>query len=116
MGIGMIIGVVIVLVFLYYIFTNPTLMSYAKTALSLVNSTSSGITQLLNLTKGMNESAFVAWAKNPGNPNPLIQSVKSMSNNATIQSNLDTIWAQTKSGNSTALVDTIEHIISTGKP
>lgn len=96
MGMGMlVVGFIIVLVFLYLLFTNPTFVSLVTSALNFGTSVvqSGAVGQLVNATKGMNESTFLGWANSSNNTNPVIGQVKSASNSTTLLPNLQTIWS-----------------------
>lgn len=121
----MAIGFIIALVFLYYLFTNPTFVSFVTSALNFGTAAvqSGAIGQLVNATRGMNESAFLSWAGNSSNSNPVIGQIKSTSSdNATLNSNLKTVWAGIENARNSQTFNSLTALINgvlsgvTGKP
>lgn len=115
------IGFIIAVVFLYYLLTNSTFMGFVTSALNFGTAAvqSGAVGQLVNLTKGMNESAFLGWANSANNTNPIIGQIKSTSGNASLQSNLKDLWSSIQntggSGTFNSLVGKINNIISGAK-
>lgn len=113
-------GLIIVLIFLYYLFTNAAFMAFVTSALNFGTAVvqSSAVSQFVNTTKGMNESSFLSWANSEANSNPLIARVRAASASVNLQSNLESIWGELKkvdnSNTLNSLRSLFERIISNG--
>jgi hypothetical protein len=115
MGMGMlVVGVIIVLAFLYLLLTNPTFVSLVTSALNFGTSVvqSGAVGQLVNATKGMNESAFLGWANSGNNTNPTISQIKESSNSTTLQPDLEAVWSGIKGVGSSQTVSSLTALIN----